>query len=53
MRLPVQCFGADVHKRGVASAHTNQFSLLDVEDGVDTRFPDDPVAASADDDDDD
>ncbi len=36
----------------MASLHTNQFALLDVEDGVETRVSDDPVAANADDNDD-
>ncbi len=41
-----------MRQRGIASLHTNKFALLDVEDGVETRVPDDPVAANADDDDD-
>ena len=37
----------------MASLHTNQFALLDVEDGVETRVSENPVAANADVDDDD
>ncbi len=58
MKLPVECFSADVHKRNLASLRDNKFFLLDNEDGVDTRVSGNPVAADddvddVDDDDDD
>ncbi len=55
MKLPVECFGADVHNRKLANLRNNKFFLLDNEGGVDTRVSGDPVAADDvnDDDDDD